>query len=107
MVRRSLIFSRIFCGRFHGQKFHQKQASATSHFLTRCDVTEGTGRAISIEIYSQLGEKSRVLERNSENLCGESKPSPVYGTPHYVLAVQESVRPVHGVTQARFYNSPC
>ena len=55
---------------------------------------------ISVEIYSEPGEKSLVLERNSENLCRENKPSPVYGTPHYVSAVQESVRRAHGVVQA-------
>ena len=89
MVRGSLILSRIFCGHFDGQKCRQKPASATSNFLTsaccktQCNATEGTGQAISIEIYGELGEKSLVLD------C-------------YVLAVQEHVRPAHGIPQARF-----
>ena len=41
--------------------------------LTRRDVTEGTGQAIYIEIYGELGEKSQVLEHlvkiSAERAC--------------------------------------
>ena len=33
-------------------------------------------------------------------------PSPVYGTPRYASAVQETVRQAHGVVQAVSYDGP-
>ena len=79
MVRSSLIFFLNFCGHFHAQKHHQKQASATSHFLTsacgKLDVTsqKEPGKQFSIEIYGELGEKSQVLEHllkiSAERAC--------------------------------------